>query len=224
MKNLTNKFINLNSHLYEYLLSVSLRENEILTLLREETSQHQDGGMQSAPEQGQFMALLINLIQGKKILEIGTFTGYSTLWMALNLPETGKIITCDISKKDTTIAKKYWDLAKVAHKIDLQLAPAIDTLEKLLGQGEANSFDFIFIDADKINYDTYYEKSLLLLRKGGLLLIDNTLWGGKVIDLQFQDLQTIAIRNLNQKLHHDPRINLSLLAIADGLTLAVKNI
>lgn len=224
MENLINKSINLNSHLYEYLLSVSLREAEILTRLRKETRQHLDGDMQISPEQGQFIALLINLIQAKKILEIGTFTGYSTLWMALSLPDTGSIITCDISEKDTAIAKKYWHQGKVGHKIDLQLAPAIETLDKLLKQGEADSFDFVFIDADKINYDTYYEKSLLLLRRGGLMLIDNTLWGGKVIDLQSQDSQTLAIRNLNRKLHNDSRISLSLLAIADGLTLVVKNI
>lgn len=217
------KQLQLNSHLYDYLLSVSQREPEILTQLRRETAQQPNANMQISIEQGQLMGLLIQLMGAKQILEIGTFTGYSSLVMALALPETGKIITCDVSEADTAIAQRYWQKAGVNHKIELRLAPALRTLDELLATASANSFDFVFIDADKTNYDAYYEKALQLLRVGGLIAIDNTLWGGNVANPEVQDENTVAIRAFNEKLHQDSRIALSLVPIADGLTLALKN-
>jgi predicted O-methyltransferase YrrM len=217
------KQLQLNSHLYDYLLSVSQREPEILTQLRRETAQQPNANMQISIEQGQLMGLLIQLMGAKQILEIGTFTGYSSLVMALALPETGKIITCDVSEADTAIAQRYWQKAGVNHKIELRLAPALTTLDELLATASANSFDFVFIDADKTNYDAYYEKALQLLRVGGLIAIDNTLWGGNVANPEVQDENTVAIRAFNEKLHQDSRIALSLVPIADGLTLALKN-
>jgi predicted O-methyltransferase YrrM len=217
------KQLQLDSHLYDYLLSVSQREPEILTQLRRETAQQPNANMQISIEQGQLMGLLIQLMGAKQILEIGTFTGYSSLVMALALPETGKIITCDVSEADTAIAQRYWQKAGVNHKIELRLAPALRTLDELLATASANSFDFVFIDADKTNYDAYYEKALQLLRVGGLIAIDNTLWGGNVANPEVQDENTVAIRAFNEKLHQDSRIALSLVPIADGLTLALKN-
>lgn len=213
----------LQPHLYNYLLSISLQEPEILTQLRQETAQHPEGDMQISPDQGQFMAFLVQLMQAKKALEIGTFTGYSTVWIALALPDDGTVITCDVSEEDTAIARRYWQAAGVLHKIDLRLAPALETLNQLLSDGQAETFDFVFIDADKVEYRDYYEKSLQLIRRGGLIAIDNVLWCGRVIDPDFDDDEcTIAIRDLNQFLHHDPRVVISLIAIADGLTLAIK--
>jgi len=219
---MSNQTIQVDANLYNYLLSISLREPEILTQLRTETAQHPYAMMQISPEQGQLMAWLIQLMGAKKVLEIGTFTGYSALVMALALPETGKIITCDINETDTAIAQRYWQKAGVNHKIDLRLAPALDTLEQLLQTEAANHFDFVFIDADKLNYDAYYENALQLLRVGGVIAIDNTLWGGQVANPEVQDESTVAIRTLNEKLHQDSRIALSLVPIADGLTLALK--
>ncbi|MEM9805698.1 MAG: class I SAM-dependent methyltransferase [Cyanobacteria bacterium P01_D01_bin.56] len=213
----------LQSHLYDYLLSVSLREPEILAQLRQETEQHPDGDMQISPEQGQFMALLLRLISAKKVLEIGTFTGYSALCMALALPSDGRLIACDVSEEYTAIARRYWQIAGVADRIDLRLAPALETLDDLLTTGQSDTFDFVFIDADKTSYHDYYEKSLELLRSGGLIAIDNVLWGGAVADPDETDADTVALRNLNQALHHDDRIELSMLPIADGLTLALKH-
>ncbi|PIG94541.1 class I SAM-dependent methyltransferase [Gloeocapsopsis sp. IPPAS B-1203] len=220
---LTDAAGQLQPNLYDYLLSVSLRETEILSQLRQETAQHPEGDMQISPEQGQFMALLVQLIGAKKTLEIGTFTGYSTLWLALALPEDGIVVTCDISEEDTAIARRYWQAAGVTHKIDWHIAPAVETLNQLLLDGQAETFDFVFIDADKVEYKDYYEKSLQLIRPGGLIAIDNVLWCGRVIDPDFDDdACTIAIRELNQFLHRDQRVALSLVAIADGLTLALK--
>ena len=214
--------IGLDDRLYNYLLSVSLREPEILRQLRQETNNHTQTTMQIAPEQGQFMALLVQLLGAKKTLEVGVFTGYSSLSVALALPPDGKIIACDVSEEYTAIARRYWQKAGVADKIDLRIAPALETLDRLLADGQAETFDFAFIDADKVNYEGYYERSLQLVRPGGLIAIDNVLWGGKVADSQFQNSSTLAIRALNQKLHHDERITLSLVPIADGLTLALK--
>ncbi|MGV0104396.1 class I SAM-dependent methyltransferase [Nostoc sp. DSM 114160] len=214
--------IGLDKQLYNYLLSVSLREPEILGKLRQETANHPRSGMQISPEQGQFMSLLVQLIAAKKTLEVGVFTGYSSLSVALALPPDGKIIACDVSEEFTAIARRYWLEAGVADKIDLQLAPALETLDRLLATGQAETFDFAFIDADKENYDGYYERSLQLVRPGGLIAIDNVLWSGQVADEQNQDESTQAIRALNEKLHHDERITLSLVPIADGLTLAIK--
>lgn len=219
---MTNKTLELDNRLYDYLLSVSLREPEILRQLREETANHPMGRMQIAPDQGQFMALLVQLIGAKKVLEIGVFTGYSSLVVALALPSDGKIIACDISEEDTNIARRYWEKAGVTDKIELRLAPALQTLDELIAAGEINSFDFVFIDADKKNYPEYYERALQLVRSGGLIAIDNVLWSGKVADSEIQDGQTQAIRNFNEKLHQDERVTLSLVSIADGLTLALK--
>ncbi|AVH69668.1 class I SAM-dependent methyltransferase [Nostoc sp. 'Lobaria pulmonaria (5183) cyanobiont'] len=214
--------IGLDNQLYNYLLSVSLREPEILGKLRQETANHPRSGMQISPEQGQFMSLLVQLIGAKKTLEVGVFTGYSSLSVALALPADGQIIACDVSEEFTAIARRYWQEAGVADKIDLRLAPALETLERLLATGQAETFDFAFIDADKQNYDGYYERSLQLVRPGGLIAIDNVLWSGQVADEQNQDESTQAIRAFNEKLHHDERISLSLVPIADGLTLAIK--
>ncbi len=215
--------IGLEQNLYDYLLSVSLREPIILTQLRQETSQLPMSRMQISPEQGQFMALLVKLIGAKKTLELGVFTGYSSLVVALALPADGKIVACDVSEEYTSIARRYWQQAGVADKIDLHIAPALETLDSLLAAGEAGTFDFAFIDADKGNYENYYERSLELIRPGGLIAIDNVLWSGKVADPEIQDNQTNKIRAFNRKLHQDSRITLSLVPIADGLTLAIKN-
>ena len=215
--------LGLGENLREYLLSVSLREPEILTLLRQETSLHQMGIMQISPEQGQFMALLVKLMGAKKTLEVGVFTGYSALVIALALPSDGKVIACDISEEYTSVACRYWQKAGVSNKIDLHVAPAVETLDKLLKAGEGETFDFVFIDADKSNYDNYYERALKLVRPGGLIAIDNVLWSGKVADPAIEDNRTKKIRALNQKLHQDERVNLSMVPIGDGLTLAMKN-
>ncbi|MDB9538437.1 class I SAM-dependent methyltransferase [Anabaenopsis tanganyikae CS-531] len=219
---MANKTLGIEPSLYNYLLSVSLREPEILSQLRAETAQHPMAVMQIAPEQGQFMALLVQLIGAKKTLDIGVFTGYSSLVVSLALPADGRVVACDVSAEFTSIARRYWQKAGVADKIDLHIAPAMETLDQLLAAGAAETFDFAFIDADKSNYDGYYERSLQLVRPGGLILIDNVLWSGSVADPQIQDNRTTNIRALNEKLHQDQRINLSLLPIADGLTLAHK--
>ena len=179
--------------------------------------------MQIAPEQGQFMALLVQLMGAKKCIEIGVFTGYSSLCVALALPPDGKITACDTSEKWTQIARHYWQEAGVAQKIELRLAPALKTLDALLAENQAGTFDFAFIDADKENYLAYYERCLKLLRHGGLIAIDNTLWSGRVAEPDNREADTVAIREFNSKLHHDQRVALSLLPIADGLTLALKN-
>jgi predicted O-methyltransferase YrrM len=219
---MSNKTLGLSDRLAEYVQSVSLREPDILTELRQETSRHPMGGMQISPEQGQLMALLVQLMGAKKTLEVGVFTGYSALVVALALPNDGQMIACDVSQEFTAIARRYWEKAGVTNKIDLRLAPALETLDHLLTSGAANTFDFAFIDADKSNYDNYYERALQLVRPGGLIAIDNVLWSGAVADPQVQDTRTNAIRALNQKIHQDARVTLSLLPVADGLTLAIK--
>lgn len=219
---MTTKTFTLSDRLYDYLLSVSSREPDVLAQLRAETARHSMAGMQISPEQGQFMGLLVQLIRATKTLEVGVFTGYSTLSVALALPADGKVVACDVSEEWTAIARRYWHQAGIADKIDLRLAPALQTLNQLLSEGQANSFDFAFIDADKGNYEHYYEQALQLIRPGGLIAIDNVLWAGQVADPQVQDSGTVAIRALNEKLHHDRRIALSLVPIGDGLTLALK--
>ena len=214
--------IGLDDQLYGYLQSVSLRESEILHQLRQETAQQPMSQMQISPEQGQFMALLVQLMGAKKTLEVGVFTGYSALVVALALPSDGKVVACDVSEEYTTIARRYWQQAGVADKIELHIAPALETLDRLLAAGQAGTFDFAFIDADKSNYDSYYERSLQLVRSGGLVAIDNVLWSGRVADPQVQDNRTNSIRAFNQKVHEDARVNLSLVPIGDGLTLARK--
>ncbi len=219
---MSNRTLGLSDRLYDYLLSVSLREAPILTALRHETATHPMNQMQIAPEQGQLMALLVQLMGAKKTLEVGVFTGYSALVVALALPPDGKVVACDVSEDYTAIARRYWEQAGVADKIELHLAPAIDTLAALIAEGQSNTFDFAFIDADKSNYDQYYEQSLQLIRSGGLIAIDNVLWSGDVADPAILDTRTTKIRALNEKLHRDDRITLSLVPIADGVTLACK--
>jgi caffeoyl-CoA O-methyltransferase len=212
----------MTDQIHEYLLSVSLRDQEVLRQLRAETAQIEAGGMQISPEQGQFMHWLVKTIGAKRALEVGVFTGYSGLNVALALPDDGHLVACDVSAEYTAIARRYWQAAGVAHKIQLHLAPATETLARFLAEGQQNSFDFAFIDADKENYDAYYEACLQLLRPGGILGIDNVLWGGQVADLTVQDESTVAIRTLNAKLHGDSRIDLCMLPIGDGLTLVRK--
>ena len=208
--------------LYEYVLSVSLREPESLRTLREETSKLSEAEWQIAPEQGPFLAMLVQLMGARQCLEVGTFTGYSAAWVASVLPADGRMICCDINETYAAIARKHWAIAGVAGKIEMRVAPAADTLNELLGAGRAGTFDYAFIDADKANYDAYYEKCLELLRSGGLIAIDNTLWDGKVADPAVNDEDTAAIRALNAKLFNDNRVSLSFLPFADGLTLARK--
>lgn len=219
---MTNQTINLSDTLYQYMLSISLHEPAILKSLRETTLKLSSHDMQISPEQGQLMALLVELIGAKKTLEIGVYTGYSSLVVALALPEMGEVIACDINTETSSIAQNFWKKAGVAHKIDLKLAPALETLDSLIKQNQSNTFDFIFIDADKQNYLNYYERSLTLLRTSGLMLVDNVLWSGRVADTHVHDKQTIAIRAFNQAIYQDKRISMSLIPIGDGLTLIRK--
>jgi predicted O-methyltransferase YrrM len=216
------KFTALSDRLYHYLRSMSHPEPDVLVQLREATARMPQARMQISPDQGALMALLVQLMGARKTLEIGVFTGYSTLWVALALPSEGRIVACDISHKYGDMARRYWQLAAVDHKIDLRIAPALQTLDELLAEGAAQSFDFAFIDADKGNYDAYYERSLQLLRPGGLMAIDNVLWSGRVADSRVRDDETVAIRAFNAKLQHDKRVRLSIVPIADGVTLALK--
>ena len=219
---MSNQTISITDSIYKYLCENSLREDEVLSSLRAYTYRMEQRNMQISPEQGQFMQLLIKLMGAKNTIEIGVFTGYSSLCVALALPLDGKIIACDISTKYTDIAKKYWKDANVRDKIDLRIGPALDTLQKLIDKGLSNTFDFSFIDADKINYDNYYELSLKLLRPGGLIAIDNVLWSGDVVDERINDIDTESIRSLNKKIYIDKRVDISILPIGDGLTLALK--
>ncbi len=215
--------LNYTTNLREYLWEKGMEEHPALTELRLETAKLPQSMMQICPEQGALIANLIRLMSAKKTLEIGTFTGYSALAVALALPEDGQIIACDISEEWTAVGKKKWEQAGVAHKINLRLAPAVDTLDALLADGQEGSFDFAFIDADKTNYPAYYEKCLKLVRKGGVIAIDNVLWGGSVIDSERNDEDTKAIRKLNEFIANDKRVSLSMVPIGDGLTLAVIN-
>ncbi|MEW6529544.1 MAG: class I SAM-dependent methyltransferase [Thermodesulfobacteriota bacterium] len=219
---MSNRTISVTDDIYHYILSTSLREPDVLRRLREETKRDPYHQMQISPEQGQFMALLIRLIGAERAIEIGVYTGYSGLWTALALPPSGRLIACDISKQWTDVARRYWKEAGVEKKIDLRLGPALDTLDRLLAEGRAGAFDFAFIDADKENYDAYYERCLALLRPGGLIAIDNTLWDGRVTAPDPGDDETMAIDALNAKLRKDKRIDLSLVPIGDGLTLVWK--
>ena len=219
---MSNRSISLTDSLYQYLLDVSLREPPLLRALREETAQMRDHSMQIAPEQGQFMALLARLIGARRCIEVGVFTGYSSLSVALALPDDGRLVACDVSEEWTSIARRYWKKAGVEKKIDLRLGPALDTLDTLVSLRQSGRFDFAFIDADKGNYNTYYERALVLLRPGGLVAIDNTLWSGRVADPSVDDPDTSAIRAFNAKLLTDMRVDLSMLPMGDGLTLARK--
>jgi caffeoyl-CoA O-methyltransferase len=224
---MTRHPIEIDERLHDYILAHSLREPEVLRRLRQETAKMPGANMQIGPEQGQFMALLVELMGARRTLEIGTFTGYSALVVALALPPEGRVVACDVSEEFTAVARRYWAEAGVADKIELHLAPALETLDRLLDAGQAEgsqagSFDFAFIDADKANYGAYYERALRLLRPGGLIAIDNVLWSGKVADKAASDPDTRAIQALNAALKDDSRVTLSLLPLGDGLTLARK--
>lgn len=214
--------INLTPELERYVLSHSLHEPSLLARLREETARLSQANMQISPLQGQFMSMLTKLTGAKRALEVGTFTGYSALIVAWAMPEDGQLIACDVSEEWTSIARRYGEEAKVSHKIQLKLGPALETLDALIAQGQQGSFDLAFIDADKLNYARYYERALTLLRPGGLVLIDNVLWSGSVADPQVQDEDTQAIRALNALLHKDKRVELSMLPIGDGLSIVRK--
>jgi predicted O-methyltransferase YrrM len=218
---MTLRTIQVDDRLFQYVLEHSLREHPAQAALREATRTHPHAGMQISPDQGQFMALLVKLIGARRTLEIGTFTGYSALTVALALPDDGRVLACDISDEYTRIGKPFWKQARVEHKIELVLGPALATLDARLKAGEHGSYDFAFIDADKTNYDGYYERCLPLLRTGGLIAFDNMLWGGAVAKPS-TDADTLALQTLNDKLHRDERIDMALLTVGDGLTLTRK--
>jgi predicted O-methyltransferase YrrM len=208
--------------LHDYILDNSLKELPILAELRQETEHHKQARMQISPDQGQLIALLIRLMSARRVLEIGVFTGYSSLTIALALPTDGVLVACDISEEYTAIAKRYWRQAGVQDKIDLRIAPALQTLDSLLESGQAETFDFAFVDADKANYSNYYDRALKLLRPGGLMAIDNVLWSGRVADMQSTDKIVQTMRIFNQKVAQDDRVQVSLLPLGDGITLALK--
>jgi len=214
--------IELNQSLRDYLINVSVKEPSVLKDLREETLKLDEFQMQISPEQGSFLSFLVKLINAKHTLDIGVFTGYSSLVVALQLPQNGYVTACDTNEEWTEIAQKYWKIAKVEDNIDLHIAPAVETLEKLISNGNEGLYDFSFIDADKINYQHYFEQSLVLVRKGGVIAIDNVLWGGRVLDNSDTEPATRAIREFNSKLYKDDRVAISMIPIGDGLTLAQK--
>ncbi|MBX7146857.1 MAG: class I SAM-dependent methyltransferase [Alphaproteobacteria bacterium] len=219
---MSTKTISLTENVYQYILKHGLREEPVLQELRIETAKLPSAMMQISPEQGQFIKLLIQIIAPRLIIEIGTFTGYSSTCMCLSLPSDGKLIACDISEEYTNMAKRYWQKAGLLKKIDLKIGPALSSLDQFLKEGMPNKVDFIFIDADKANYINYYERGLSLLRPGGLMAIDNVLWGGLVADPSVNDKDTMIIRELNNLIHQDKRVDLSLLPLGDGLTLVRK--
>ena len=214
--------LTLTDELRKYILDISLREHPLLAALREETALLPDAKMQISPDQGQFMATLLRLVQARSVLEIGTFTGYSSLVMMQALPSDGHLVACDISEEYTKIARRYWEEAGIADRITLRIAPASDTLAALLEDGQADTFDAAFIDADKESYDLYFESSLALVRPGGLIMIDNVLRGGDAANPSTESIATQSIQALNKKLHQDPRIHLTLVPIGDGVTVAQK--
>lgn len=219
---MSRQTIQIDDRLYEYLLGVSLREPEVLAELRAETARHPYAQMQIAPEQGQFMALLVRLMGATRCLEVGVFTGYSSLSVALALPPGGRVYALDVDPEATAIARRYWKRAGVEDRVELRLGDGTLSLDRLLAEGGAGTFDFAFIDADKEGYPAYYERSLRLVRPGGLVAFDNVLRGGRVVDPKARDSATEAIRAFNRALHADDRVDLSLVPIADGLTLARK--
>lgn len=219
---MSNRTLSIDDRVYDYLLSVSLRESDLQKQLREETAAIEFSEMQIAPEQGQFMALLVKLIGARRALELGTFTGYSSISIAAALPEDGELVCCDDSEEWTAVARKYWLQAEVENRINFKLGDASATLQALIDEGQEGTFDFIFIDADKQNYPRYYELSLKLLRAGGLMAVDNTLWSGDVADPGNEEPGTRAIRRFNEMLKQDERVEISLVPIGDGLTLVHK--
>jgi caffeoyl-CoA O-methyltransferase len=216
------RYLPLDDKLYRYVLEHTAPEHPVLAALREETSRIEHAGMQIGADQAGLMALLVKILGARRCIEIGVFTGYSALAVALALPADGRILACDVSEEWTAIARRYWQKAGVAARIDLRLAPASQTLARLVAAGEAGSYDFAFIDADKTGYADYYEKCLTLLRPGGLIAIDNTLWSGDVADPSKQGRDTRALRELNDRLRVDERVDVAMLTVGDGLTLARK--
>jgi len=214
--------VQLDDRLYRYLLDRSVREHPVLAELRAETATMKHAGMQIGPDQGQFMALLARLVGARRCIEVGVFTGYSSLSVALALPDDCRIIACDVSEEWTAVARRYWERAGVAKKIELRLGPATDTLDKLLADGGEGRYDFAFIDADKTNYLEYYERCLRLVRANGLIAVDNTLWSGDVADASNTRPDTVALRAFNDRLHRDERVDIALLPVGDGVTLARK--
>ncbi|MGZ4492913.1 MAG: O-methyltransferase [Nocardioidaceae bacterium] len=217
---MANKTIGISDELAAYVMKVGAREPDVLARLREETAAIPEHDMQIAPEEGAFLALMVELTGARRCIEVGTFTGYSSTAVALALPEDGRLVCCDVSEEWTALARRYWTEAGVADKVDLRIAPATETLDRLLAAGEEATYDFAFVDADKTGYDDYYERLLRLVRPGGLIAFDNTLWGGEVLDQGSEDEDTRAIQALNAKLADDERITLCLLPVADGVTLA----
>jgi caffeoyl-CoA O-methyltransferase len=216
---MTNRFLALDDRLFQYVVDHSVREHPAQAALREATRRHPHAGMQISPDQGAVMAMLVKLLGARRTIEIGVFTGYSALAVALALPEDGRILACDINDDFVRIGRPHWQAAGVAHKIDVRLAPAVDTLDAAIAAGEAGQYDFAFIDADKRGYDAYYERCLRLVRPGGLIAIDNVLWSGAVA-YPARDEDTAALQALNDKLLADTRIDLAMMAISDGITLA----
>jgi predicted O-methyltransferase YrrM len=219
---MNNRNVKLDERLYAYLQEHSLREHPVLRELREATAGLEHAGMQVAPEQGQLMALLARAVKARRAIEVGVFTGYSSLSVALALPPDGKLVACDVNEEWTSMARRYWEKAGVAKKIELRLQPAQRTLDEMIAAGESGTYDFAFIDADKSRYMAYYERCLTLLRAGGMIVIDNTLWSGHVADPSVTDDDTNAIRKVNDAVHRDARVTASLLPIGDGVTLALK--
>ena len=217
---MSNRTLSLDDRLYEYLLAHSLREPPSLAKLRAETASHPKVNMQIAPEQGQFMQMLVRLTGARRAIEVGVFTGYSSLAVVLAMPPDGRLLACDISEEYTSIARRHWRAAGVGDRIELVIAPARATLDARLAAGEAGLYDFAFIDADKTGYLAYYERLIQLIRPGGLIVVDNTLWSGDVADPSNRDPDTVALREFNDVLLADKRIDLSLLPLGDGLTLA----
>jgi len=206
--------------LYDYYLESSLREPKILARLRDATLAHPEAGMQISPEQGQFMRFIVRLIGASRAIEIGTYTGYSALSVALALPDNGALVACERREEFTKIGQPFWQEAGVSERIDLRIGKAVETLEAMIGAGEAGTYDFAFIDGDKKNYINYYELCMQLVRQGGLIAIDNALWSGRLVDKTLDDPASTAIRTLNEKIRDDERVDMSLLPIGDGLMLA----
>ena len=214
--------INLTANLVAYIRSVGLHEDADLAALREETAHHRHAGMQIAAEQGAFMGLLVRMLGARRTLEVGVFTGYSSMVVAKAMGPEGKVLALDVSEEFTSIARRHWAKAGIADRVELRLRPAAESLKELVAAGAGETFDFAFIDADKVNYDTYYEYALKLVRRGGLIAIDNVLWSGQVADPSDDTPDTVAIRTLNKKVHGDERVDAVLVPIGDGLTLALK--
>lgn len=219
---MTDKTLHFTPELYDYFQRVSCRESQVLKELRIITHKMSMSQMQISPEQGQFMAFLVELIGAKKTLDIGVFTGYSAMVVAQALPEDGKVIACDINVEWTRMARQFWEKGGVLHKIELRLQPAVDTLRALLNEGQGGTFDFVFVDADKANYPVYYELGLELLRVGGVMAVDNVLWSGRVADLSVSDAKTQLIREFNEKVLRDERVSLSMVPLGDGVTVVRK--